>query len=197
MLSNTNRTESLTKFDLDGLGRGLVMHWLRLQGWGPIIFGGDVPGGESCGLYEAPGTIYVTPRSCSSLGRSGACWSWPGYIIDRTPYGVYAHELGHHVDARRRWSLSRRLRKFTGELPISGYCPDDQEWFAEIFRLYMTNPDLLQRIRPYTYDYLRKDFAVVEGRTWRAVLKGAPPRTLAMAERRIRESDPKWRAARR
>lgn len=85
-------------------------------------------------------------------------WSWPGNITDRTPYGVIAHELGHHVD----WCLSEdkgayygdysiKLRKATGERPITSYCPNDAEFFAELFRLYITNPALLNKVRPRTY----------------------------------------------
>lgn len=34
---------------------------------------------------------------------------------------------------------------------ITSYAPNAMEWFAEIFRLFVTNPDLLKLIRPKAY----------------------------------------------
>jgi hypothetical protein len=143
----------------------------------------------TCGWYSNR-TIAVQPDLCAGLGRGGPAWSWPGYIIDRTPYGVYAHELGHYVDhAVGGWRLAPRLRKATGAEKLTNYCPNHAEWFAELFRLFCTNPDLLRLLRPGVYQALQ-----VEGLKplplpgWRVVLQDAPVRTVAMAARRIAET---------
>lgn len=111
-------------------------------------------------------------------------WSYPGYTVDRTPYGVIQHELGHHVDVIHstqfrayKGNFSVNLRQETGEQPISGYCPNDGEWFAEIFRVFVTNPDLLRIIRPATYERLRDQFIPVVTDSWESVLADAPERT--------------------
>ena len=34
---------------------------------------------------------------------------------------------------------------------LTSYCPNNAEWFAEMFRLSITNSQLLQQLRPRTY----------------------------------------------
>lgn len=146
------------------------------------------PGDGSCGLYEK-GCIYVHTPSCARPGYGGPAWSWPGYIVDRTPYGVHCHELGHMVDDIYRWRLGREVRRATGEDRLTGYCPNTAEWWAEMFRLFVTNPHLLSLIRPRTYEaMLAWSLRQVEDRSWDEVLTGAPQRTIDMAERRINEA---------
>lgn len=146
----------------------------------------------ACGLYDRR-TIYVQASLCALPGYGGPAWSWPGYIVDRTPFGVYAHELGHYVDERykvgRLWP-STVLRRESGEERLTSYCPNDAEWFAEMFRLFVTNPDLLKRIRPITYAGLTEGLGIVpvERRGYVAVLKDAPERTRVMAARRVFEA---------
>lgn len=147
---------------------------------------------DSCGFYR-DNVIHVMPDKCSNVGRGGPAWSWPGYVIDRTPFGVYAHELGHYVDE----VLTKRLRlpgRFgysyaiwgrTREEKVSGYCPNASEWFAECFRVFVTNPSFLRLYRPRTFDGISNHFKPIERRYWRDVLAGAPARTIAMAERKL------------
>jgi len=146
---------------------------------------------RTCAYYR-PTLISICPDECAAIGYYGQAWSYPGYVIDRTPHGVVQHELGHHVD----WCLSdskgsyggdfsQRLRAATGERRITNYCPNDWEWFAEIFRLFVTNSDLLQHLRPRTYNVLRGIYKPVVDAPWRKVLKDAPERTLEMAEKKI------------
>jgi len=149
---------------------------------------------KTCAFYRAD-RIFICPELCSNIGTAGRAWSYPGYAIDRTPYGVMAHECGHHVDlhmlsiegsAGPYWSdYSMKMRAATKEKPISGYCPNDAEWFAEIFRLFMTNSDLLQRIRPKTYALITERFKPIIDLHWKTVLKDAPDRTIEMAQRKI------------
>jgi hypothetical protein len=123
-------------------------------------------------------------------------WNWPGNTTDRTPYGVVAHELGHHVD----WTLSERkgtyqgdystkLRARSGEPPISSYCPDDGEWFAEMFRVFCTNHALLMLIRSKTYDLMRIKLTPVSDNDWvRALGAGCPERIIRAAENKIKQA---------
>lgn len=146
---------------------------------------------STCAYYR-PEAIHIALSRCSHIGTANRAWSYPGYVTDRTPYGVMAHELGHHVDymlsgAKGAYGgdFSETMRKQSGEPKLTSYCPNDWEWFAEMFRLFATNPDLLWRARPKTHRLiLASGLKPVETRPWREVLKGAPTRTLEMAERK-------------
>jgi hypothetical protein len=103
------------------------------------------------------------------------------------------HELGHHVDvlraARDRTGATSAsaCAARSGEKAITSYCPNDAEWFAEMFRVFVTNPDLLRLVRPRTYRELvgRRRFKPVFTDTWRDRLQGAPARTITAAERHV------------
>lgn len=127
---------------------------------------------DTCGYYR-PTTISIMVDKCAKPAGFGRQWSWPGYIIDRTPYGVMAHELGHHVHCTvLGWSTD--IQETSGEVPLTNYCPNPGEWFAEMFRLFVTNPDLLSIVRPITYGLFTHEFQPVELRTWNEVLGGCP-----------------------
>jgi hypothetical protein len=133
-----------------------------------------------------PGINFCLPKCnspCSNLG--GYNWSWPGHISDKTPYGVMAHELGHHVD----WhtgsvkgvyysEYGSELKKAAKEASLTSYNAEPWEWFAEMFRLFVTNPDLLMRIRPRTYRWIRQDFKPVITDHWKVVLGDCPGKIL-------------------
>jgi len=154
---------------------------------------------NACAYYRAHWITICLPR-CAAPGYGGRAWSWPGYISDRTPYGVVAHECGHHADLLRGvqkdkyWSeFSTSLRGASGEARLTSYCPNNAEWFAEMFRLFLTNPDLLRLIRPRTHrELLAAGFKPAHERDWKSAmlncLPEAPERTLKMAERRIEEA---------
>lgn len=149
---------------------------------------------NACAYYRKNVTRICTSR-CASIGTAGMQWSFPGYTVDRTPYGVIQHELGHHVDWNRSTrkgnyygDFGMRIREASGEKPITSYCPDDAEWFAEMFRLFVTNPDLLRHVRHRTHRELSACFNPVFTLSWRAVLRGAPERTIKAAERKIEEA---------
>lgn len=146
---------------------------------------------DACAYYRHSEVIICVQR-CAWIGTAGRAWSFPGYTVDRTPYGVLQHELGHHVDVQRGqdrrayWSeFSKAVREASGEKPITSYCPNDAEWFAEMFRVYVTNPDLLLQVRPRTHRELRRCFEPVFRDSWRDRLQGAPARTITAAERHI------------
>ncbi|MCG5239547.1 hypothetical protein MCW82_07165 [Azospirillum doebereinerae] len=147
---------------------------------------------DVCGYYR-PTTINICVPKCAGIGVSGAAWSFPGHVVDRTPYGVITHELGHHVDVQRgrvvdryRSDFSRQMRQEVGEPKLTNYCPDDGEWFAEIFRLFVTNPDLLRGVRPRSYAALiERGLKPLWADDWESLLAGAPDRTIALCRRRI------------
>ncbi len=146
---------------------------------------------DACAYYRA-GEITICVDRCAAVGVAGRQWSCPGYVVDRTPYGVLQHELGHYVDVMRSTrrgrymgDLSIALREASGAAPVTSYCPNAGEWFAEMFRVFVTNPDLLRLIRPRIYPTLATLFAPVFRDTWRDRLAGAPERTIAAAARRV------------
>lgn len=148
---------------------------------------------HTCAYYRPVG-IHICVARCAGEGRAARAWSFPGYTVDRTPFGVLQHELGHHVDyqlSERRGSyfgdFSIAMRSSTGEAKLTNYCPNDAEWFAEMFRLFVTNSDLLKAIRPKTHSELRYHFKPVVDEPWRKVLeaRGAPERTIAAAANKI------------
>lgn len=143
---------------------------------------------STCAYYRQD-VITICPDRCAHIGTAGRAWSYPGYVIDRTPHGVVAHELGHHVDFTRSdakgaygGDFSTAMRKATGEPKLTNYCPNDWEWFAEIFRLFVTNSDLLRAVRPRAHAAIvDAGYRPVVDRPWRDVLAGAPPRAIDMA----------------
>lgn len=149
---------------------------------------------SACAYYR-PVYIEICPDACAAIGREGRCWSFPGYSVDRTPYGVIAHELGHHADRSRSvrrgnyfGDYGMKTRVASGEKPLTSYCPNDAEWFAEMFRLFVTNPDLLRQIRPVTYELLADDFKPSLELPWDEVLRAAPLRTIEAARKKIEDS---------
>ena len=130
---------------------------------------------ETCAYYRDD-AITICVGACAKIGTAGRSWSYPGYVVDRTPFGVLAHELGHHVDkahGSRPGRLSPDWRRETGESPITGYASNDNEWFAEMFRLFVTNPDLLRILRPRFYALASSRWTDAEKRPWMEVLDGA------------------------
>lgn len=139
-------------------------------------------GGASCGYY-AGNTVHVAPALCAVPGRG---YSWPGAACDRTPFAVYAHELGHHVSRVLRPDVVAMRRAGPR---ITGYEPNAEESFAETFRLFVTNPTLLLAGRPGRFElmskFLRHPFALGVS-VWSALDPGYQPRHADMIERWIR-----------
>lgn len=114
---------------------------------------------EECAFYR-PTYIRICLTACARPASELAVrnWNWPGSTTDRTPFGVLAHELGHHCDmlaskVKGKYSgdFSMNVKHWAGEAPLTSYCPNDAEWFAEHFRLFVTNAALLEQLRPKTY----------------------------------------------
>jgi len=155
-----------------------------------VTYDGNEPTFGTCAYYRN-GVINIWPEACAAVGRAGRMWSWPGYVVDRTPYGVLAHELAHHVDKAhgpRGGIRAASWHRETGEAAITTYAPDVNEWFAESCRLYVTNPSLLCRLRPKMYDKLAAEWRMLaECRDWKQVLEGAD-RQIKAAENKITEA---------
>jgi hypothetical protein len=164
---------------------------------------GSDPWRVSACAYYRPTYIAICPRLCSRPGFAGRSWSWPGYSADRTPFGVLAHELGHHVDystGQRRQSYSSEfssaVRDGSREAPLTSYCPNDAEWFAEMFRLFVTNAALLRVLRPRTHGVLADRFTAVTHPTdWAVELRSAPQRYFDAVEKKLTERSRSRRAA--
>lgn len=172
------------------MGKAHIFNWCDLNTFPRPevkIEEGNDPTFGTCAYYRDQ-VIYIWPEACAQIGMIGRQWSYPGYVVDRTPYGVLAHELGHHVDlahGRQGGIVSHDWRRLTEEEPITTYCPDDNEWFAEIFRLFVTNPYLLASIRPRVFALLKAKWPkMAENRPWNLVLAGAT-RQLQAAENKI------------
>jgi hypothetical protein len=165
-----------------------IANWCELNGVTPpkveIHWDGRCDFGV-CAYYR-DGVIDIWPNMCAAIGTAGRSWSYPGYVVDRTPFGVLAHELGHHVDRAHgpRGGERSHVWRPLDPSPLTGYCPNDNEWFAELFRLFVTNPDLLRLVRPRIYPAFAGAFKSVEARPWREVLAGAE-RQIKAAENKI------------
>jgi hypothetical protein len=187
----------MTKDQMLASGTALVSSFCERNGLetpATRVYSSDEWRFDSTCAYYRPVGIHIAPSRCAHRGTAGRAWSWPGYVVDRTPHGVMAHELGHHVDhvlsgvkGSYGGDFSVKLRALTREPKLTSYCPNDWEWFAEIFRLFATNPDLLHALRPNTYGELRERFEIVEMRPWSQVLIDAPERTVAQAWKKIAE----------
>jgi hypothetical protein len=158
----------------------------------------------TCAYYR-PTTIHVMVEKCASRGFGGRAWSWPGYVIDRTPYGVIQHELGHHVDTVKTGEVTRdnllenlfskRIWEQSREAPLTGYLGTDKEtatfwmeWFAENFRLFVTNPDLSLALRPKFYvAVVEAGIHPLEQPDWAERLRflSAPDRIIEQARKKI------------
>ena len=151
----------------------------------------------SCAYWRA-GVAHVCVPACARWAgvERSRNWNWPGAVTDRTPYGVVCHELGHHVDHYVSTRNGLRTGKYygdysasvyaqSGERAITSYCPNDAEWFAEMFRLFVTNHALLYHIRPRTWDLLTDRFEPVSSPDWITALgPNVPERIIATQRRR-------------
>lgn len=137
----------------------------------------------ACAYYRPQYIAICTDHCAYPCGEERSrAWSWPGNTTDREPYGVLAHELGHHCDYTvggmkgDYWSdHSMDIAKSSGEQPISGYADNVAEWYAEMFRVFVTNPDLLRHLRPKTYDILMQRWEPVVHHKWQDALGSNVP----------------------
>ncbi len=175
-------------------GKDLATRFCELNGIeAPMVV--EVPGDEwrfSVCAYYRSNTTTICLKKCAGIGYAGQQWSYPGYTVDRTPYGVVQHELGHHVDVLMSGRVgpyfgdfSQGMRERSAEAPITTYCPNHGEWFAEMFRVFVTNPDLLLALRPRTHAEMLARLKPVFADSWRERMAGAPDRTVLAAQRKV------------
>lgn len=140
-----------------------------------------------CAYYRPDLGVNICLEHCGRLAPEANCrnWSWPGNVTDREPFGVICHELAHHCDWHRGTKKGRyfsdygeSIRDRSGEKQLTGYCDNDAEWFAEMMRLYISNPDLLRLVRPKTWALLHNDWKPATTKPWTAVLGNAPQRVV-------------------
>ena len=76
------------------------------------------------------------------------------YVNDEWP-GAVVHEMGHYVNDTLSMFSSREENRMLYETEagkISSYAREnDREYFAEVFRLYVTEPQILKLISPSSY----------------------------------------------
>lgn len=182
-----------SKDDLFEAGKRHIGLWCALNAVEPPRVNARTgkPDFGTCAYYR-DGQIEIWVKSCAGIGLAGRQWSYPGYVVDRTPYGVLAHELGHHVDKQHgpRGGFRSHVWRPLDAAPLTGYCPNDNEWFAELFRLYVTNPHLLNLVRPRIFELFCNEWpARAEIHSWTTVLAGSP-RHLAAASNKIAKAKP-------
>jgi hypothetical protein len=146
----------------------------------------------ACAYYR-PQTIHICPEECGwpCGAERSRNWSWPGSTVDREPYGVVCHELGHHCDWHRSpkkgsygGDYSERVMKECGEPGLTSYADANPwEWFAEAFRLFVTNPELLKLVRPLTYKLIAKDFRPAVELPWDLAMGADVPQRVLQANR--------------
>lgn len=185
------RVLELDRSGLYELGLALSLQALDRCGLPEPTYGTEhayfAKGNDGWGLrgFYRDGEVYVNlPRSALATRTPGYAWSFPGYKADLTPVGVVAHETGHHVDdvtGRRPLGYGWR-----NEERVSGYEPNRAESFAEAFRLFVTNPDMLRAGRPARWAHLTEGLGLVPGplTPWDEVLaeRGAHARFLVAAK---------------
>lgn len=133
-------------------------------------------------------TVYVNLAKCAQpiLNPGFRRWSYPCWKTDRTPMGVVAHEVGHHVSAslrssqkiiREKWNVAARGKRVTGYEP----CPE--EAMAETLRMFILNPTLLEAAIPRRYTFLIDVLGLrpSESRNWQEVLGNYPEYVVAGA----------------
>jgi len=146
------------------------------------------------------GALYYNPRKCRKPVKTpGFAWTYTGYKADLTAPGVIAHEMGHHVwecqcrstNGRHCKSLEAQLaaawqNETQGEKPTTSYgATRVEEDFAESFKLFLLNPDLLDRGATLRHSFFVDQLKLqpVVHWTFDEVLALAHPRLIAAAAR--------------
>lgn len=107
---------------------------------------------DCCGGYGNK-TIYVYIKACSNeFDIPGYGWSHRHYFVDREPCGVIAHEFGHYI---HDIMTNKELVLPSENVLITNYeIVNHHERFAETFKLFLLNPNLLKEFAPQRYKVL-------------------------------------------
>jgi hypothetical protein len=140
------------------------------------------------GLFYPNNVIHVNMKLCRPPVKvPGYDWTFPGYIQDLTPYGILAHEFGHYIsdilgkEFRKNFVNIRKIEENVTATDERGL----DEKMAEAARLFITNPDLLKKGRPYRYEIFSRHYTPTVRNRWKTVLKNAHPKIISAAERWI------------
>ncbi len=178
------------KIDMLAEGKDLAARLIATNDMLPVNYRLErLAPGIGCGYYDPRGRcIVIDPARCAARGTGGWSWSWPGYKVDRTPFGVVLHELGHHWHLTCCEDSLGVVRAFRAacrdEEPVTSYAPNTGEDIAESFRLFAANPTLLKAIRPLRHAFLARLMTPVEDRGWEEILDDSERHVLA-AERQV------------
>ena len=115
---------------------------------------------EEANLRSTPGTqkgrqIKIDLGKCTGalFTQNTNRWSFPGHIMDSTPYGEVCRQFGYYL--LHRFKRKDPLFRMRGATKILGYERTEELAFAEAVRLYLTNSDLLHLVSDKRYWALR------------------------------------------
>lgn len=117
--------------------------------------------GIVCGHFTfGTDVLHLQPNRCANPNPNK---DWPGFFYDRTCYGVMCHEFAHYVDNLSPSLfniklISTELRQIANEPSFNRDPKDDYEYFADVFKLFVTNPDLLRITRPSIFKLLTETY---------------------------------------
>lgn len=128
--------------------------------------------------------LYVNlKKSRPPVKTPGFSWSYPCNKSDLTVVGITAHEYGHHIhnclnnkeiiSDKELFKVLRSIKKV--EKPVSGYEPNSFEMMAEMLRLFILNPSLLQEGRPIRWTLLTDGLKLkpLHSLHWKKILKNS------------------------
>lgn len=153
--ANENNKQSLYKKGLE-----LVYEFLKINNIKPPQI--NINNNIYCnGICYSTGLIEINLKKCQVATKTPQFkWSFPGYKADITPIGVLAHELGHYVlllYANDKIVINELFKLINSkEKNITSYDKNNNyhEIFAESFKLFLTNPDLLKTFYPLRYNLI-------------------------------------------
>ncbi len=162
----------LSKEELLEYGKSIISKFLQLNNINDVkkvMINNNIP---VRGYYNHKEMkIVINMKKLRRCTKSpGFCWSYTGYKADITPSGVLLHEYAHFLDDLCG-NLSAGFKRKTKGERVSSYEPTDEEAFAESFRVFVLNPDLLKNICPKRYGILIKSFKPVINDPWEKVLE--------------------------
>lgn len=181
------------------LGVELIQNFANVNNLPDCYIGaahGDCRIKSACGIYEYKDKtimIYLDHASYPCMQNQARRWAYPSYKVDRTSFGIVAHEYGHFISdtllhknkhSKAVWKALYTLTKESER--VTGYSPNMEEGFAETCKLFITNSDLLRLACPSRYRFLTEFLKLkpVVTDDYKKVLmeKSAPPKVLKAAE---------------
>jgi len=134
--------------------------------------------------------IEINNITTSPVKTPGYKWSFPGYKADMTFMGILCHEFGHHIYYTKKIKSKEYKLYLEKEINVSSYEPNIDEKFAEAFKLFLTNPDLLKKGRPKRYNFITKELGInhFHNISWNNILHFAHPKIHVAAKNWINKN---------